>query len=424
MKDLENFLQAVQDKVGQAKFSERLKEIDNFFINGTPYSSRAPKDPLFFYIAVCTAIARNKGRSYIPIEYARIYPMLFNLNNRWDVTKKIKNFDERFNNLCSQKPSQSVDSILFEILVAIYYAEEGFEVEFIPATDKKSPDLKIYKDGHTKYIECKKMQRANAYTYDELDSWYALSGDLLKIANKYCYDGYIAFRFRQPFSEINLRKIKRYFIRRMQSRNHLKKFRIIDDKSAKITFFPFSSGKLNTIIEQPITKSVPSLINYLTGEFNYRLIYKTLFGGKFSDNSDINLISSAIIFSCQFSYTKALEKKSQHIKRLLTDAAKQISEERPGNIHILVEECHNEYIHRLRCQKNIDVIHNFIDINRGVEYIFVHYIKYITPPDRSFDVEETIQYFRRADKFPVEVPPIWYHSEKYSQGYGTLLIDY
>lgn len=31
MKDLENFLQAVQDKVGQAKFSERLKEIDNFF---------------------------------------------------------------------------------------------------------------------------------------------------------------------------------------------------------------------------------------------------------------------------------------------------------------------------------------------------------------------------------------------------------
>ena len=82
--------------------------------------------------------------------------MLFNLNNRWDVTKKIKNFDERFNNLCSQKTSQSVDSILFEILVAIYYAEEGFEVEFIPATDKKSPDLKIYKDGHTKYIECKK----------------------------------------------------------------------------------------------------------------------------------------------------------------------------------------------------------------------------------------------------------------------------
>ncbi|WP_448339805.1 hypothetical protein AB9L13_01805 [Desulfovibrio piger] len=165
--------------------------------------------------------------------------MLFNLNNRWDVTKKIKNFDERFNNLCSQKPSQSVDSILFEILVAIYYAEEGFEVEFIPATDKKSPDLKIYKDGHTKYIECKKMQRANAYTYDELDSWYALSCDLLKIANKYCYDGYIAFRFRQPFSEINLRKIKRYFIRRMQSRNHLKKFRIIDDKSAKITFSHF-----------------------------------------------------------------------------------------------------------------------------------------------------------------------------------------
>ena len=87
MKDLENFLQAVQDKVGQAKFSERLKEIDIFFINGTPYSSRAPKDPLFFYIAVCTAIARNKGRSYIPIEYARIYPMLFNLNNRWDVTR-------------------------------------------------------------------------------------------------------------------------------------------------------------------------------------------------------------------------------------------------------------------------------------------------------------------------------------------------
>lgn len=32
MKNLENFLKAVQDKVGQVQFSERLKAIDNFLL--------------------------------------------------------------------------------------------------------------------------------------------------------------------------------------------------------------------------------------------------------------------------------------------------------------------------------------------------------------------------------------------------------
>ena len=70
------------------------------------------------------------------------------------------------------------------------------------------------------------------------------------------------------------------------------------------------------------------------------------------------------------------------------------------------------------------IIHDFIDNNKGIEHIFIHYIKYVTPPDKQFDVEETVQCFRRIDIPPVEMPPMWYPVTKYSDGYGTLLTDY
>lgn len=99
----------------------------------------------FFYIAICTAPYRGKTTSYIATEYSRIYPMLLNLNKKWIYTREIKNFENKFDELCAEKPSQSVDSFFFEILVAISYVEQGYFVEFIEKISKKLQILEYQK---------------------------------------------------------------------------------------------------------------------------------------------------------------------------------------------------------------------------------------------------------------------------------------
>lgn len=424
MKDLENFLQAVQDKIGQAKFSERLKAIDDALAGDIRYSSRTPDDNLFFYIAICTAPYRGKTTSYIATEYSRIYPMLLNLNKKWIYTREIKNFENKFDELCAEKPSQSVDSFFFEILVAISYVEQGYFVEFIEKISTKTPDIRISKNSITRYVECKKLQRANASSYEELDAWYRLIDKLSQAIYPSNLCGQIHFKFKSQIENVNIKHTKRKLINKIKTRRHNKSFKIIDNNNLKIVFRPFKDGTILTELNPCRHVTSPSLIYFLTNSYNYRFIYRTCMLAASTWKGYVEKIKRAIIFSCQLEYTDFPQVRSQYIKRRLCEAANQITSSQPGNVHILVEECHGEITYHERCKKNIDAILNFRDINRGVEHIFIHYIKYITPPDKLFEIEETVQCFRRTDIPPVEMPPIWYPVAEYSNGYGTLLTDY
>ncbi len=424
MKGLENFLQAIQDKVGKSKFSERLKAIDDALAGDIQYSSRTVEDKLFFYIAICTSFFRDTTTSYIATEYSRIYPMLFNLNEKWIHTKEIKNFENKFNELCSEKPSQSVDSLFFEILVAIAYIEQGYLVEFIEKASSKSPDIRISRDSITKYVECKKLQRANAFSYEELNTWYRFIDKLSQVIYPSSLCGQIHFKFKTSVKSININYIKRKLTKKIKKRKHTRVINIVNNNSVKIIFRPFQNSTLHTELDPLRHISSPSLIYFLTGKYNYRFMYRfcmlegQIYGGY------VERIKRAFIFSCQLAYNEFSATRAQHIKRRLVEASEQITSSTPGSVHILIEECHNEATYQERNQKNMKIVQGFTDKNNGLEHVFIHYIKYVTPPDKQFDVEETVQCFRRIDIPPVIMPPIWYPVAEYSDGYGTLLTDY
>ena len=257
MKGLENFLQAIQDKVGKSKFSERLKAIDDALAGDIQYSSRTVEDKLFFYIAICTSFFRDTTTSYIATEYSRIYPMLFNLNEKWIHTKEIKNFENKFNELCSEKPSQSVDSLFFEILVAIAYIEQGYLVEFIEKASSKSPDIRISRDSITKYVECKKLQRANAFSYEELNTWYRFIDKLSQVIYPSSLCGQIHFKFKTSVKSININYIKRKLTKKIKKRKHTRVINIVNNNSVKIIFRPFQNSTLHTELD-PLRHKVGS----------------------------------------------------------------------------------------------------------------------------------------------------------------------
>lgn len=296
MKDLENFLQAIQDKVGKSKFSERLKAIDDALAGDIRYSSRTVEDRLFFYIAICTAFYRNRTTSYIATEYSRIYPMIFNLNEKWIHTKEIKNFENKFNELCAEKPSQSVYSFFFEILVAISYVEQGYLVEFIEKISTKTPDIRISKNSITRYVECKKLQRANASSYEELDMWYRLIDEFSQIIYPISLCGQIHFKFKSQLKNVNIKYTKRKLINKIKTRKPDKPFKIIDNDILRIVFRPFKDGTILTELNPCRHTTSPSLIHFLTNSYNYRFIYRTCMLKASTWKGYVEKIKRAIIF--------------------------------------------------------------------------------------------------------------------------------
>lgn len=65
-----------------------------------------------------------------------------------------------------KKPSAQCDAIIFEILVAAGCAEMGRRIEFLAATDKKSPDLRCH-DPYPMVIECKRKSALSQYEIEE-----------------------------------------------------------------------------------------------------------------------------------------------------------------------------------------------------------------------------------------------------------------
>lgn len=73
--------------------------------------------------------------------------------------------DERLRNLWAG-PSGQVDSTIFELLTAAACVEMGRAVDFLPATEEKSPDMRCY-DPFPLVIECKRQESISKYEASE-----------------------------------------------------------------------------------------------------------------------------------------------------------------------------------------------------------------------------------------------------------------
>jgi len=70
---------------------------------------------------------------------------------------------------CSDFSTSEADAILFEILTALLWIRNGWEVNIIEEgkSEGKSPDLLASKNGKTWQIECKRQKKTADYTYKE-----------------------------------------------------------------------------------------------------------------------------------------------------------------------------------------------------------------------------------------------------------------
>lgn len=410
--------------LGHNEYTKRFNNICTYLIEGNKKIYRECQDTLFLYIVFSYGISNNIPYLYNVFEGARIIPAIFNLCKQWKNIYNITNYNDKIKLLCNE--NSDTDSVLFEILVALYYYENKYKVTFIKESNKKSPDLLITKNGKEEYVECKKMQRGNRYSYEEVDNWYIIANKIAYIIYKYNISGYFHFNFLDELKSINHKKVIRKIYKKINlCKNINKSCHIIKNKDFKIKFMPISSSKFNTELDPLRNIGGPSFIYYLIDQYKYSYMYKVLCKCEIENGVFASNVKWASILSYQVNSKKSILNKSQHIIRLLNDAQQQIPDNASGKIHILIEEPLGKDVYRERLNKNRTKTENFSIKNKTIENIYIHYIKYITPLNELFDVEETtenflIPYYSKDYNYP----RVWYPAEKEYDGFGSLFDDY
>jgi hypothetical protein len=90
------------------------------------------------------------------------------------VTKKVRRL--------VQKDPKDADAVLFELLTALVWARNKWEVSFLPEVkSSKQPDLKAVKNNNEWFIECKRFTRTADYTAKEKEIWLKMQSHIKNI---------------------------------------------------------------------------------------------------------------------------------------------------------------------------------------------------------------------------------------------------
>ena len=374
-------------------------------------------DKLIMYISLSDAYFYNNIMFYDFNEGARIIPLFTNLAKKVDLIFRIKNYEDKMRKICSKR-CDNVDSIFFELMVAIKYVELGFDVEFLRETSSKSPDLKIVYDGVESFVECKRLSRANSYAYEEIDRWYVIKEKIANAVKLKKISAEIHFEFKHELCRFSDKRIIEMVISIINSGT--KKYWMLENEEIKITFSKIQSEKL--ALDHAIHHSSPSLIHQLTGRYNPDFLYGAAMSGKgrFPYIEDLDYAS---IISCDANSEDSSEKKSQQVTHRLAKASKQLKSKKTGFVHFMIEGCNGENTYKKLVEKNYSSVMNFEDRDGVFIATYIHIIKYIVPIDQNFISEETVMYFAKNGFPPLPMRGCYYHYDETIRGHGTLYSD-
>ncbi len=112
---------------------------------------------------------------YEPIQGARILPIFKRLGADLDLLVEVRGVKNRVIRMLTSERRQP-DSALFELLVALIWSRNGWDVvEFLDETPPvKRPDIRAQKGSDEWFIECKRLDKSSGYSEKERKKWLAM----------------------------------------------------------------------------------------------------------------------------------------------------------------------------------------------------------------------------------------------------------
>ena len=395
------FMSFIPDNEWQRRKLQIEKSIAVNFRETEPFSESlsdgtliAIKDDIISWYLYLLDMLINEPHKYEFFQGSRIVPIFKRFGEDLGILKSIGGIKIRLKELIKKRRIEA-DALLFEMLTALLWAKNDYQVSFIPEKNgEKSPDLIAKKNGKVFKIECKRQSKTSDYTYKETEKRQKMISyigqELLeknilleiefKVEIESLPDNFLKLQLAEKLENIKPGniilnedvKIDAKFVDILAIKKHLKK-----------SFVKHNSPMLNYLIaNQPIDN-----LGFTCGVFAdfFRV------GEGEVNNLFISDISNAYGVLWKNNSKDSIWKKARDIKNQLNKAIKQFDpNEETAIIHIGMETFDGPSVEKARFDKISNTISKIDPEKTNLRWIFCHFFQSYSPPDENWVFDETV----------------------------------
>ncbi len=376
------------------------KHLSSFMRNGEPFSEPisegtllvVEQDQIGWYLYLVHTYLYEYHK-YEFFQGARVVPIFKRIGKDLALAKNIKGIDKKMRDLLKKRTSEA-DSILFEILTALLWGRNGWEVTMLEEGFKKTPDLLVEKGDQSWEVECKRQKKTSDYAYRETKKRQIMVSHLSKTLLSRNMRLEIDFHVElETLSDAYLRDQLEGKLRFVVHPGKLVSNNLMD---VSVSFVDV--GAIREFASSYFLKTdSPKLLELIAGKeiehtgFTSGLLASHYYvGDGQAGNLYISDVKNAFGVQCTCNAPEAIFAKARDVKNLIKDAIDQFSSGARGIVHIGMETHDGPQVEKKRMDKILKSMTEIDPRDTSLRWIFYHYFQSYSRSYNEWYFDETV----------------------------------
>jgi hypothetical protein len=342
----------------------------------------------------------------------RLLPFFVGIGERSIHSEKVKGLQRKISEALSTYKN-SPDGTIFEILVALSYAAKGWDVEFLKEDPpNKSPDFTVRKNGTELFVECKRLQRRTEYAEQERTEFLRIWDAAVEVLIENKQWLWLKAIFHSELSTLPTNFLAQILQRSLPTSQN--ETILHDDVDAKVQARLIDRRAVNSHLDNYMVKEPsPMLSNLLGGDWapeNSATTVVHYSKHAHVEGCDAPVLGTYIVkigWACGitriFDSEISIDKKARDVTKLLSDAVKQVPQEKPSIIHIAAETLEGRGVELRRTEKVMASIPSFV-MNKPVLAVRLHRFQSNSRTNLLYEFDETVENFQDDGALPYDIP--------------------
>ena len=361
---------------------------------GEPAPFYDPADTAAWYIFQANAYADDR-MNWVPEEAVRMTPTFTRIGKELTALIAIPGAEERAARLMTSDRRQP-DGGLFELLVALAYHRDGWNVSFVPERPgiAKSHDLDASKGRQRWAVECKHMDRSS-YEARERARGDQLAAPVHRLALGASRSIYMQVAFNAELDMV----ADNYLADRASAYldGSGRSYWADDQGMGTIREIDWTLAR-RVLNADDVYYGSSRMIELLIGRYDHDFAHSM--AAKWRPSATRPFWASAVYQASVVGWRnrsgEAIRKKARHFRSVVAKAAEQLPKDRPGVVHVGVESWSGNTVDYFRHILNKLEMLDFDPKDSRLRWVYGEYIapEVTTRVDESWAIEETSASYR------------------------------
>lgn len=416
--DIENAYNWFRSFISEKDWLNRKNEIEKYLStvvrSSTPFSEPISegtllviqKDQIGWYLYLVHTYLFEPHK-YEYHQGARVVPIFKRVGIDINLVVKIEGINKKMRDMFKKRTSEA-DAILFEVLTALLWVRNGWNVKTIEeGKGIKTPDFEVVKGSEKWQVECKRQMKTADYTYRETKKRQIMISQISKLLLQYNILLDIKFHVELvSLPDSYLFDLLHEIIPTTKTPG-----KIISNGSVDIEISFVDIDLVQNHLKQYLVKNnSPQFLELIAQKEVDHAAFTSGFLGNFyyvgdgeANNLYINEIAKAYGVHCYCDCENALNAKARDVRSQINSAISQFNPDANSIIHIGMETFDGPEVEMARTEKIVNTMSKINPESNKLCWIFYHYFQSYTRSYMDWYFDETVS---TATSFIKPVLPI------------------